>query len=143
MPKIFLHYPEDTFDLESLAALAEELTTIGLACEKLPNTPFVRSTVWIYMRAYGSGTVFVGGSKSSTKVISAEVNVLEGGLEDSAKEMLIEQFTATLSKHAGLGAERPPIYVLIRETKPSNWGFFGRRLTLDALRSPSDDSVPL
>ena len=39
MPKVFISYPEGTFSEGALDALAEEITTAGLACEKLPDTP--------------------------------------------------------------------------------------------------------
>ncbi len=67
MPKVFLHYPEHTFQAEALASLAGELTTIGLACEKLPGTPVVRSTVWVFAHEYRSTEAFIGGATSSQK----------------------------------------------------------------------------
>jgi len=144
LPKIHLHYPEGAFNATTLNSLAEELTSIGLECERLPDTPFVRSTVWIYAREYASNRVFVGGAPGRTQVISIEVNVFEGGLSDAAKQVLIERFTAAVGKHTGLSSgERCPVYVLIRESSPSNWGIFGDRITLDQLRHPAVDALPV
>lgn len=144
MPKVFLHYPEGAFEATSLPALAEELTTTGLACEHLPNTPFVRSTVWIYAQEYASNRVFVGGQPSATRVVCLEVNVFDGGLDDAAKQTLIECFTAIIAKYMGLtDGQRCPVYVLIRELPASSWGVFGHRITLDQLRHPLADALPV
>lgn len=48
MPKIMIHSPAGTFDAASREHLAAALTDLGLECESLPKTPFVRSTVWVY-----------------------------------------------------------------------------------------------
>ncbi len=144
MPKIYLHYPEHAFSDEALTSLADELTTISLECENLPNTPFVRSTVWIYANEYPTQRIFVGGAPSGPRVISLEVNVFEGGLEDAAKGTLIERFTESVARHACMHAgKRRLVYVLIKESKASNWGIFGERITLDALRHPPADALPI
>ena len=144
MPKIYMHYPSGAFSNAALQLLAEELTTAGLECEHLPNTPFVRSTVWIYMNEYQQDLVFVAGRPSQTPVISLEVNVFEGGLNDDAKGQVVKRFTALVAKHLGLAdGHRCPAYVLIRESKASNWGVFGNRITLESLRNPPADTVPV
>ena len=144
MPKIYMHYPSGAFSNAALQSLAEELTTAGLECEHLPNTPFVRSTVWIYMNEYQQDRVFVAGRLSRTPVISLEVNVFEDGLSDAAKGQIIQRFTDSVAKHLGLPeGQRCPAYVLIRESKASSWGVFGNRITLDSLRNPPADAVPV
>ena len=80
MPKVFINYPEGTFSELALDALAEEITATGLECEKLPDTPYVRSNIWVYAREYAAEKVFHGGKPLGTKVISLEVNVVEGAL---------------------------------------------------------------
>lgn len=45
MPKIFISYPKGTFSEDALAAPAEEFTTAGLECEKLPDTTYIRSNI--------------------------------------------------------------------------------------------------
>ena len=46
MPKIIIHAPKTTFDSKARQAIAAELTDFALDCEALPQSPFVKSTVW-------------------------------------------------------------------------------------------------
>ena len=48
MPLIYVNCPENTFSSAAKDALADELTTIALTTERLPDTPYGRSKVWIY-----------------------------------------------------------------------------------------------
>jgi hypothetical protein len=45
MPKIYLNCPVETFTATAKTKLAQELTTLALEVEDLPNTPFVRGMV--------------------------------------------------------------------------------------------------
>jgi len=48
MPKMIIHAPAGTFDAAERQQVARDLTQLGLDCEALPDSPLVRSTVWIY-----------------------------------------------------------------------------------------------
>jgi phenylpyruvate tautomerase PptA (4-oxalocrotonate tautomerase family) len=144
MPKIFISYPEGTFSESALTALAEEITTTGLECEKLPDTPYVRSNIWVYAKEYPAEHVYHGGKSQGTRVISLEVNVVEGALDDDSRKELITRFTKAVGKHAGIPAqERVPVYVVIREVPPQNWGMFGNPITLQSLRNPPASAKPV
>ena len=144
MPKVFIHCPEGTFSDDALAALAEEITTTGLECERLPDTPYVRSNIWIYAQEYATGKVFHGGKPGGTRVISLEVNVVEGALDAESRNELIARFTNVVGKHAGIPAEeRIPVYIVIREVAPRDWGMFGKPITLEGLRNPPADAKPV
>jgi phenylpyruvate tautomerase PptA (4-oxalocrotonate tautomerase family) len=144
MPKVFINYPEGTFSEQALAALAEEITTTGLECEKLPDTPYVRSNIWVYGREYAAERVFHGGKPSGTKVISLEVNCVEGALDPESRTELIERFTSIVGKHAGIPPqERVPVYIVIRDVPPHSWGMFGKPITLEGLRNPPVDAKPV
>ena len=144
MPKMFLHYPQGAFTRANLETLAQELTQIGLQCERMPETTYGRSNVWIYAREYPTDQVFVGGRTGGTKVITVEVNAFEGGLDDAAKEALIEGFTKSIGRFAGISSgARCPVFVLIRENPASDWGIFGERVTLEKLRHPPADAKPV
>jgi phenylpyruvate tautomerase PptA (4-oxalocrotonate tautomerase family) len=80
MPLIYVSCPDATFSAAAKDALAEELTSLALAAERLAATPFVRSTVWIYFHEYPAATVYHGGKSAGTKVISLEVNAFQGGM---------------------------------------------------------------
>ena len=144
MPKVFINYPEGTFSAHALEALAEDITTIGRECEKLPDTPYVRSNIWIYAREYGSDKVFHGGKPRGTKVISLEVNVVEGALGGHRRKELIARLTEVVGKHAGIPAqERNPVYIVIRDVPPKSWGMFGEPITLESLQNPPADAKPV
>ncbi len=141
MPKIYLNCPIESFSAPAKNDLAEELTTIALSVENLPDTPFVRSTVWIYINEYPAANVYHGGVPFGTKVISLEVNTFEGGLDKTAKQLLIEKFTTSIRKNAGIKPdELAPVYIVIREVSESNWGVFGKTITLAELRNPPADA---
>ena len=149
VPLIFMHYPKGTFSEAALNALADQVTTIALRCEKLPNTTFVRSTTWIYTNELPLSSVFVAGRRlgagaADPNVISMEIKVFAGGLDDGAKQDLIEQVTDSVKLHAGIEAgKRAPIYIILTEIDSANWGVFGSRVTLESLSNPPDDATPL
>ncbi|RKK05968.1 4-oxalocrotonate tautomerase [Pseudoroseomonas wenyumeiae] len=142
MPKMFIHAPEGTFDLDARTQVASELTELGLRCEAIPATAFVRSAVWLYFSDYPAGMVFSGGQQTSAKVMSLLVYVLEGGLDSQGKQALIAGATEILGRHAGIEG-RIPAYVCIREVPESNWGIFGAAGSLEALRASPEGAVPI
>jgi phenylpyruvate tautomerase PptA (4-oxalocrotonate tautomerase family) len=142
MPLIYVNCPENTFSAAAKDALAEELTTLALAAEQLPDTPFVRSTVWIYIHEYPAATVYHGGKSAGTRVISLEVNAFSGGHDDASKQTLIQQFTEAIRHHTGLTkAALVPVYILFRDVPASNWGVFGTTITLHDLRHPPAEAA--
>ena len=144
MPKVFINYPEGTVSDDALAALAEEITITGLECEKLPDTAYVRSNIWVYAREYAADKVYHGGKPCGTRVISLEVNVVEGALSADSRKAMIARFTAIVAKHAGIpSGRRAPVYIVIRDVPPPSWGMFGKPITLESLRNPPVDAVPV
>lgn len=144
MPKVFINYPKGAFSDDALDALAEEITTTGLECERLPDTPYVRSNIWVYAREYAADRVYHGGKPRGTKVISLEVNVVEGALDPDSRKELIARFTSLVGKHAGIPPqERVPVYIVIRDVPPWSWGMFGKPITLESLRNPLPDAKPV
>ena len=144
MPLIYVNCPENTFSAAARAALADELTTIALATEHLPDTPYGRSKVWLYFHEYPAAAVYHGGQPAGTKVISLEVNAFQGGHDAASKQELIRQFTRAIGQHAGLAAtDRVPVYLLFRDVPTTDWGVFGETMTLHDLQHPPTDAVPV
>jgi len=144
MPKIYINYPEGAFPENAIDSLADEITNYAPEFEKLPDTPYVRSNIWIYAKEYAAKRVYHGGKAGGTKVISFEVNVIEGGLDAEAKKQFIAFLTDSVRKHAGIPPEeRVPVFVLIRDVPAQNWGMFGKPVTLDALRNPPANATPV
>lgn len=144
MPLIYLNAPEGTFSDEARDALAQELTTIGLECEDLPQHPFDRSTCWIYFRDYPPGKVYHGGIPGGTKVIALEVNSFAGLPTTEGKRSLYKRYTEAIRKHAEIPqGDRVPVYVVVREVETRDWGVFGSTLTIDDVRTPHPDTPAL
>lgn len=109
----------------------------ALATERLPDTPYRRSTVWIYFHEYPAAAVYHGGTPAGTKVISLEVNAFKGGHDSASKQALIRQFTEDIRQRAGIPVgDRVPVYILLRDVPESDWGVFGKTTTLDELHRP-------
>ena len=144
MPLIHVHSPVGTFADAARDALAEELTVIALESEGLPMAPFDKSTTWIYFHDIPPERTYHGGKPGGTRVIAIEVNCFEGGLNEAAKRSLYARFTEAVRERAGIpqGA-RVPVYVVVREMKPENWGVFGGTTSIDELRHAHPNEAPI
>lgn len=144
MPLIYVNAPDGTFTDAARDALAEDLTTIGLESEKLPQHPFDRSTCWIYFRDYPPEKIYHGGIPGGTKVISLEVNSFAGLPTTEGKLFLYERYTRAIQKHAGIPeSDRVPVYIVVREVETRDWGVFGATLTIDDVRTPHPTLPPI
>lgn len=144
MPVIHLTTPAGTFTNERRDELAEQLTTIVLTREGLPLIDFVRSTAWIYMHELSPAHVYHGGQSDGSPVTTVEVNAFDGGLDDTAKQGIINDFTDAITRAAEFPDSRSaPIYVIFRDIRPTDWGVFGTTITLNALHHPSPDAPPI
>ena len=117
--------------------MAAELTDLGMACERLADTPAIRSGVWVFFAEHEPDAVFSGGELASRPIIALLINAIEGGLDDPAKKRLIEEGTAILGKHAALGEGKVPAYVAVQEIPEINWGMNGKQVALSAMRAPA------
>jgi len=142
MPKIIIHAPEAAFDATARQAIAAELSAFALECEKLPKSPFVRSTVWSYFNTYAADAVFMGDRRATANVVSVQIYVIEGGLDSGSKKTLIEGATAIFGRHLG-ETDRIPVYIVIHEIPETNWGIFGKNADLAALRASAADAPAL
>ena len=139
MPKMIIHSPAGTFDADDRRQVAKALTALGLECEALPRSAFVRSTVWTYFAEYAADAVFMGEDPASLPVVTLEINVLAGGLNNNSKRKLIKEATAILDR-GPTGASVAPVSVLIKEVAEENWGIFGKQADLAALRTSALDA---
>lgn len=137
MPKMFIHAPSGVFTTEARARVAAELTDLGMACERLADTPAIRSGVWVFFAEHEPDAVFSGGKVASHPIIALLVNAIKGGLDDPSRRRLIEEGTAILGKHAAIGKGQVPAYVAIQEIPEINWGMYGKQVDLSAMRAPA------
>jgi phenylpyruvate tautomerase PptA (4-oxalocrotonate tautomerase family) len=137
MPKMFVHAPSGVFTAAARARVAAELTDLGMVCERLADTPAIRSGVWVFFAEHEPNAVFSGGERASRPIIALLINAIKGGLDDPAKKRLIEEGTAILGKHAAIGEGNVPAYVAIQEIPEINWGMYGKQVDLSAMRAPA------
>lgn len=137
MPKMFIHAPIGIFTPGARARVAAELTSLGMACERLANTPAIRSGVWVFFAEHDPDTIFSGGEVASHPIMALLVNAIEGGFDDSARKRMIEEGTAILGRHAAIGKGQVPAYVAIQEIPEINWGMYGKQVDLSAMRGPA------
>lgn len=144
MPLIHVHAPSGTFTIEERDILAEELTMLALAAEKLPTEPFDKSTTWIYFHDLTPERVYHGGRSAGTQVVAVEINCFEGGLDGEAKLSLYRTFTDRIRERAGWSADTlAPVYIIVREVQPVDWGVFGGTTRIEELRTPHPDRTPI
>src|SRR5262249_43134497 len=105
-PKMFVHAPQGTFTPEARAHVAAELTDLGIACERLADTPQIRAGVWVYFVEHSPDTVFGGGQVATQPIMSLKVYALKGGLDAQSKKRLITDATRILGKYSAPRTER-------------------------------------
>ena len=142
MPKIIIHAADGIFDPAARAALTTELTDFALDCEALPKSPFMKSTVWTYFSTYPADAVFMGGAQASAQIISAQMFVIAGGLDDGAKKRLIKGATDILGRHSAARGT-VPVYIVLHEIPEPDWGFLGEAADLAAMRASPPDKPAL
>jgi phenylpyruvate tautomerase PptA (4-oxalocrotonate tautomerase family) len=130
---MFVHSTAGTFTAEARAAIAADLTDLGMDCEKLAVRDEVRAGVWVIFSEFEVDAVFRGGVPAPSATIVLEIFALEGGLGQADKTRLIAEATGTLQTHA-IGSGAIPTYVVINETPESDWGMLGKQVRLAALR---------
>ena len=135
MPKLFVDSSQGSFTAEARGRVAAALTNLGIACERLADTPKVRAGVWVIFTEHQSDAMFSGGQIAANPLIRLLVFALEGGLDAQSKQRLIADATAILSEHAESTGGPVTIYVVIQEVPEVNWGMYGKQVSLAALRA--------
>jgi len=135
MPKLFVDSRQGTFTAKARLTVAAALTDLGIACERLADSPKVRAGVWVFFTEHEPETMFSGGQVAPNPLIRLLVFALEGGLDVESKQKLIADATAILSEHAESTSDPVTVYVVIREIPEVNWGMFGKQVSLAALRA--------
>lgn len=135
MPKMFVHSRHGTFFPDARAEIASALTELGMACERLSDTPAVRKAVWVFFTEHASDAVFNGGQLASDPTTVLIVYALEGGLDEASRRRLIKDATSILGEHAVDKVDPPPVFVVIREVPEIDWGMYGNAVSLATLRA--------
>ena len=107
-------------------------------CERLADTPAIRSGVWVTFVEHGHDAFFNGGEVASRSIMALLINaIFKGGLDYPGRKQLIEEGTAILGKHAPIAAEKGSVYATNQEISEINWGMYGKQVDLSAMRAPS------
>jgi phenylpyruvate tautomerase PptA (4-oxalocrotonate tautomerase family) len=89
VPKMFLHAPQGAFTAEARARVAAELTELGMACERLIDTPQIRAGIWVYFVEHAPDTVFRAGRQAAEPIMSLKVYALKGGFNAETKTRMV------------------------------------------------------
>ena len=77
-------------------------------------------------------------------MISLEINAFQGGHTAAYKQVLIQEFTEAIRRHAGIAqGALVPVYILFRDVPESDWGVFGATITLHELQNPPAEAVAI
>lgn len=134
MPKMFVHSPEGTFSAESRALAAQQLTALGMSCEKLIESDPIKRGIWVFFNEYVPDAVFSGGASVSVPQIALIAYAIRGGLDDEARTRFIGGATAILQSHSLSTDVVKPIYVVIQETPALDWGMYGKQVDLASMQ---------
>ena len=140
MPKMIVHAPAGTFDTSARQRIAVALTDLGLACEALPPSPLMKSSVWTYFSDHAADAVFMGGEPATLGIVSLHVYTVAGGLDEGGKRRLIEGATAIVAQYGG---SRTAVHLVIHEIAEGNWGMAGATADLAAMRATPIDAPAL
>ena len=144
MPLMYVNYPEGALTQSAVDDLAMQLTELGRQAEKIPKTPYLFSTTFVYFRPYPKGLVFHGGKSEGTNVVSLEVNAYEGGIDAAAKKEFVKKGTAVIATALGLsGDQLQPVYIIFRDVPDINWGFFGDVISINDLLTAPPEKEPV
>ena len=134
MPKMFLHAPQGAFTAEARASVAAELTELGMACERLIDTPQIRAGIWVYFVEHAPDTVFRAGRQAADPTMSLKVYALKGGFNAETKTRMVAEATAILGKYSKTDSGQVPAYVGIIEVPEEKWGMYGQQVHLAAMQ---------
>ena len=137
MPKMFLHAPKGAFPAEARARVAAELTELGMACERLIDTPQIRAGIWVYFVEHEPDTVFRAGRQAADPIMSLKVYALRGGFNAETKTRMVAEATAILGKYSKTDDGEVPAYIGILEVPEENWGMYGKQVHLEAMQIKS------
>ena len=122
MPKMFLHAPKGAFTPEARARVAAELTELGMACERLIDTPQIRAGIWVYFVEHAPDTVFRAGRQAAEPIMSLKVYALKGGFNAETKTRMVAEATAILGKYSKTDHGEVPAYIGILEVPERELG---------------------
>jgi phenylpyruvate tautomerase PptA (4-oxalocrotonate tautomerase family) len=131
---MFLHAPQGAFTAEARARVAAELTELGMACERLMDTPQIRAGIWVYFVEHAPDTVFRAGRQAAEPIMSLKVYALKGGFNAETKTRMVTEATAILGKYSKTDGGQVPAYVGILEVPEENWGMYGQQVHLAAMQ---------
>lgn len=134
MPKMFVHSRQGAFSAEARGQVAAALTDLGIDCERLAHTEQIRKGVWVIFTEHAPDSVFSGGEVAPSPNTAVIAYAIQGGLDDDAKQKLIAGATAIINTYIASSDDQTPVYVGIIEVPETNWGMYGKRVSLAAMR---------
>jgi hypothetical protein len=143
VPKMFLHAPQGAFTAEARASVAAELSELGMACERLIDTPQIRAGIWVYFVEHAPDTVFRAGRQAAEPIMSLKVYALKGGFNAETKTRMVAEATAILGKYSKTDHGQVPAYAASSRSPKRTGACMANRFTWRRCRSRHDLSQTL
>jgi phenylpyruvate tautomerase PptA (4-oxalocrotonate tautomerase family) len=129
MPMIDLTYVRGSLSDDALGRLSEELVTVLLRAERVPDTPFMRENTIVYLHALEPAAQLVGGREQGLPRFRVELTIFEGAMSQARKEQLAADVHSAVSTAAGFdprGTRAYHVWTLIHEVPEGNWAGGGQ-----------------
>ncbi|WP_447689412.1 tautomerase family protein [Mycolicibacterium sp. A43C] len=145
MPMIDLTLPEGSLSAASSSGLLDELATLLLRAERVPDTEFFREITWVYLHEVPP--VAVGGRPGGTPRFRVGITVPEGALSQRRKEQLAADVYAAVANAAGFAdndARALHVWTIVTEVPDGNWSAGGstiRFADLQQLATTEQDNL--
>jgi phenylpyruvate tautomerase PptA (4-oxalocrotonate tautomerase family) len=129
MPMIDLTFVRGSLHDEALRTLADNLVTVLLRAERVPDSAFMRDNTVVYLHAIDPAAQLVGGRQSGEPRFRVDVTAFGGALSKEDKEQLAADVHAAVCAAADIEPAGPRAYhvwTLIHEVPEGNWAGAGK-----------------
>jgi phenylpyruvate tautomerase PptA (4-oxalocrotonate tautomerase family) len=129
MPMIDLTFVRGSLHDEALRTLADDLVTVLLRAEGVPDTAFMRDNTVVYLHAIDPAAQLVGGRQPGEPRFRVDVTAFGGAMSKEGKEQLAADVHAAVCVAADIeptGRRAYHVWTLIHEVPEGNWAGAGK-----------------
>jgi phenylpyruvate tautomerase PptA (4-oxalocrotonate tautomerase family) len=129
MPMIDLTFVRGSLHDEALRTLADDLVTVLLRAEGVPDTAFMRDNTVVYLHAIDPAAQLVGGRQTGEPRFRVDVTAFGGAMSKEGKEQLAADVHAAVCVAADIeptGRCAYHVWTLIHEVPEGNWAGAGK-----------------
>jgi phenylpyruvate tautomerase PptA (4-oxalocrotonate tautomerase family) len=129
MPMIDVTFVRGSLNDDAMGKMTDELVTVLLRAERVPDTPFLRDNTLVYLHPVEPAEQLVGGRRAGEPRYRVDLTVFEGAMSKERKEQLAADVHAAVCEAAGIdpaGARAYHVWTLIHEVPEGNWAGGGK-----------------